>query len=197
MGLVDVLVGTVGMSEAVRPVALQTPGVGDCTLDLLLAGSVPPNPTELLESHAMSAVLEQAQSAYDLVVIDTPSLAMVPDAYALLGRVDGVILVGWVGRSRIDAAQQLRQMLAASGAPLLGVIANAGKGARTGRYTSSTGLEAKPGGGITSTTTPIGTPANTAPDRSSNDILVAPISAHPSPPTHAAISVPVVSTVDE
>jgi hypothetical protein len=44
--------------------------------DHLLAGAaLPPNPGELIESHAMEALLEQAKSTYDLVVIDTPSLA--------------------------------------------------------------------------------------------------------------------------
>jgi Mrp family chromosome partitioning ATPase len=42
----------------------------------------------------------------------------------LLTKVDGVVIVGWVGRSRRDAAEQLHQVLADSGAPLLGVIAN-------------------------------------------------------------------------
>ena len=164
-GLVDVLLGTVRMSEAVRPVALQTPGVGGRTLDVLLAGSVsPPNPAELLESHAMSAVLDQAQSAYDLVVIDCPPLNAVSDAYPLLSRVDGVILVGWVGRSRTDAAQQLRQTLAASGAPLLGVIANAAKSI-TSRYSAPNSATPSLDNTLTASTTPAtipaGTPANT------------------------------------
>ena len=61
-------------------------------------------------------------SAYvnDLVVIDTPPLNTVSDAFPLLGKVDGVVIVGWVGRSRRDAAEQLHQVLAGSGAPLLG-----------------------------------------------------------------------------
>ena len=63
----------------------------------------------------------------DLVVIDTPPLTVVSDAFPLLRKVDGVVIVGWVGRSRRDAAEQLHQVLASSGAPLLGVIANGAK----------------------------------------------------------------------
>jgi hypothetical protein len=37
------------------------------------------------------------------------------------------VIVGWVGRSRRDAAERLHQVLAGSGAPLLGVIANGSK----------------------------------------------------------------------
>ncbi len=126
-GLASVLIGAVPMGEAVKSIDVEAPpgeGVGGRTLDVLAAGAVlPPNPGELLESHAMDAVLEQAKVAYDLVVIDTPPLA-VSDAFPLLTKVDGVVIVGRVGRSRRDAAEQLHQVLAGSGAPLLGVIAN-------------------------------------------------------------------------
>lgn len=130
-GLTDVLIGAVPMGEATQSVALQAaPGEGarGRTLDVLVAGAVlPPNPGELTESRAMEALLRQAQSAYDLVVIDTPPLIAVSDAFPLLTKVDGVVIVGWVGRGRRDAAERLHQVLSSSGAPLLGVIANGAK----------------------------------------------------------------------
>ncbi|HTU77806.1 MAG TPA: polysaccharide biosynthesis tyrosine autokinase [Solirubrobacteraceae bacterium] len=132
-GLADVLIGATSMGAAIRSVDLEAlPGEGakGRTLDVLATGAVlPPNPGELIESHAMDAVLERAKSAYDLVVVDTPPLAAVSDAFPLLTKVDGVVIVGWVGRSRRDAAERLHQVLASSGAPLLGVIAN---GTKTG-----------------------------------------------------------------
>lgn len=127
-GLADVLIGALPMAEAARAIPLEgSPdnGAKGRTLDVLSAGPVlPPNPAELLESHAMDTLLEWAKSAYDFVVIDTPPLAAVSDAFPLLTKVDGVVIVGWVGRSRRDTAEQLHQVLAGSGAPLLGVIAN-------------------------------------------------------------------------
>jgi succinoglycan biosynthesis transport protein ExoP len=130
-GLADVLIGAIPMDEATQTVSLAPPGEGVTrrTLDVLAAGAVlPPNPGELLESAAMGIVLQRAKSTYDLVVIDTPPLAAVSDAFPLLTKVDGVVIVGWVGRSRRDAAEQLHQVLASSGAPLLGVIANGSRG---------------------------------------------------------------------
>jgi Mrp family chromosome partitioning ATPase len=93
----------------------------------LIRAHLPPNPGELLESHAMGAVLERAKFAYDLVVIDTPPLTAVSDAFPLLTKVDGVVIVGRIGRSRREDAEQLQQVLASSGAPLLGVIVNGSK----------------------------------------------------------------------
>lgn len=75
----------------------------------------------------MDAVLEQARSAYDLVVVDTPPLIVVSDAFPMLTKVDGVVIVGRIGHSRRDVAERLHQVLAGSGAPLLGVIANGAK----------------------------------------------------------------------
>jgi succinoglycan biosynthesis transport protein ExoP len=130
-GLADVLIGAISIVEATQSVDLQArPGEGTTghTLDVLAAGAVlPPNPGELLESRAMGVVLERAKSAYDLVVIDTSPLTAVSDAFPLLGKVDGVVIVGRVGHSRRDAAERLRQVLAGSGASLLGVIANGSK----------------------------------------------------------------------
>jgi Mrp family chromosome partitioning ATPase len=111
---------------------------------------LPPNPAELLESEAMDAVLERARSEYDFVVIDTPPLAAVSDAFPLLTKVDGVVIVGWVARSRRDAAERLHQILASSGAPLLGVIANGVKSGGPGSYDYTIARDGKSSPGLAS-----------------------------------------------
>jgi capsular exopolysaccharide synthesis family protein len=103
-GISDVLIGAVLMNEAIQSVALDQAlgeGASGRTLDVLVAGAaLPPNPGELIESHAMEVLLEGVRSAYDLVVIDTPPLTAVSDAFPLLGKVDGVVIVGRVGCNR-------------------------------------------------------------------------------------------------
>ncbi len=137
-GLSDVLIGAVAMNEAIQSISLDRPGNDVSrarTLDVLLAGPVlPPNPAELIESRAMENLLDGARSTYDLVVVDTPPLTVVSDAFPLLGEVDGVIVVGRVGRNRRDVAVRLRETLVAAGAPLLGVVANGFKAGRLGSY---------------------------------------------------------------
>jgi capsular exopolysaccharide synthesis family protein len=137
-GVSDVLIGATSLSEATQMVDLDFPSVDGRkgrTLDVLVAGAaLPPNPGELIESHAMEALLERAKSTYDLVVIDTPPLTAVSDAFPLLRKVDGVIIVGRVGRNRRDVAERLHETLTGAGAPLLGVVANGFKAARLGSY---------------------------------------------------------------
>jgi len=137
-GLSDVLIGAVSLQEATQTLALDSPASGATkahTLDVLVAGAaLPPNPGELIESHAMETLLERAKAIYDLIVIDTPPLTAVSDAFPLLKKVDGVVIVGRVGRNRRDVAERLHETLAGAGAPLLGVIANGFKPGRAGGY---------------------------------------------------------------
>ncbi len=139
-GVADVLIGAVSLSEATQTVDLDLPGAGIGSpggrgFDVLVAGSsLPPNPGELIESHAMESLLQQAKTRYDLIVVDTPPLTAVSDAFPLLSKVDGVIIVGRVGRNRRDVAQRLHETLTGAGAPLLGVVANGFKSGRLGGY---------------------------------------------------------------
>jgi capsular exopolysaccharide synthesis family protein len=137
-GLADVLIGTVSLNEATQTITLNrsSPGAPAARmLDVLAAGAaLPPNPGELIESHAMEYLLQRVRSTYDLVVIDTPPLTEVSDAFPLLGKVDGVLIVGRVGRNRRDVAERLHETLTGAGAPLLGVIANGLRSGRLGPY---------------------------------------------------------------
>jgi succinoglycan biosynthesis transport protein ExoP len=137
-GLADVLINTVSLSEATQSIDLGLPLGGNPEtrrFDVLVAGAVlPPNPGELIESHSMEDLLRQTRSKYDLVVIDTPPLTAVSDAFPLLRKVDGIIIVGRVGRNRRDIAARLHETLTGVGAPLLGVVANGLKIGRSGSY---------------------------------------------------------------
>jgi succinoglycan biosynthesis transport protein ExoP len=136
-GLADVLIGAVPLNEAVQRVELSAASAtGQArALDVLVAGAaLPPNPGELVESHTMETVLQRVKSQYDLVVIDTPPLTAVSDAFPLLSKVDGVVIVGRVGHNHRDVAGRLRETLVGAGAPLLGVIANGFRSGRLGSY---------------------------------------------------------------
>jgi capsular exopolysaccharide synthesis family protein len=135
-GLSDVLIGDVSLWSATQLVDVDSQpvdGSAGRSLDVLAAGvPPPPNPAKLIESQAMAGVLEEAGTTYDLVVIDTPPLTVFPDAFPLLRKVDGVIVVGRGGRSRRDVAERLHETLSGAHAPLLGVVANGFK-VRPGR----------------------------------------------------------------
>jgi capsular exopolysaccharide synthesis family protein len=62
-------------------------------LDFVSGGPVPPNPSELLLSTAMSSFLEEAKKAYDYIVIDTPPLAVVTDAFVISPYADHILFL--------------------------------------------------------------------------------------------------------
>lgn len=114
-GLSDVLVGAKSLSSATQLAE---------SLDLLVGGDTLPNPGELIDSAAMEALLERAKSTYDLVVIDSTPLTVVPDALPLLGKVDGVVIVGRLGHSSRQAAERLNKTCSVAAGLVLGVVAN-------------------------------------------------------------------------
>jgi tyrosine-protein kinase len=128
-GLSEVLIGTVLATEAIQSINLEPqsgPHGIQRTLDVLTSGTrpVPASPGQLIESHSMGSLLEHLRSTYDLVVIDTPPIMAVSDAFSLLPKVDGVVIVGWIGRSSRNLAERLHDTLKEGHAVQLGVIAN-------------------------------------------------------------------------
>ncbi len=64
------------------------------------AGSLPPNPAELLASRAMVSLLATAEATYDYVLLDSPPVLPVTDAVVIAEQVGGVILVVRSGRTK-------------------------------------------------------------------------------------------------
>lgn len=80
-------------------------------MDLLTAGDIPPNPSELLSSDRMREVIAQMSRDYDYILIDLPPVTVVSDTIAISKVLDGVILVvrGNVAQ-RKPVAEMLRQL---------------------------------------------------------------------------------------
>jgi tyrosine-protein kinase Etk/Wzc len=83
-GVSDVLAGAIRLEEAVHHLSEY--------LDLLTAGLIPPNPSELLMSPRFGELIERVGKEYDLVIVDTPPILAVTDA-SIIGRLCGVTLL--------------------------------------------------------------------------------------------------------
>lgn len=93
-------------------------------LSVLPCGPIPPNPSELLGSARMIALLEQLKERADMIVIDSPPLLPVVDAAILSHISDGALLVAMHGRVRRDQVSRSIEQLDAVGAKLLGNVLN-------------------------------------------------------------------------
>jgi capsular exopolysaccharide synthesis family protein len=126
VGVTTVLLGKVNVADAIQR---HEPG-----LDVLTSGSIPPNPAELLQSHAMHELLDKLGGTYDTIVIDTPPLLPVTDAALLAAQADGALMIVRHGKTTRDQLQGAHERLAGVGASTLGVVFNMMPGKRGGSY---------------------------------------------------------------
>jgi capsular exopolysaccharide synthesis family protein len=116
-----------GISEILRDglvpaKAIRHPGSGD--LFVLTAGTVPPNPSELLGTQRMHDLLEESGNRFQAVIIDTPPALAVADATVIARQVDGIILVIRAGQTHRVQARETKALFERMGARVLGVVLN-------------------------------------------------------------------------
>ena len=93
-------------------------------LHMVFSGTVPPNPSELLESVYFRELVKQLRQAYDYVIIDTPPIGAVIDAAIVGKECDGVLLVIGSGDISYKGVQRTESQLRASGSKIIGVALN-------------------------------------------------------------------------
>lgn len=107
--------------------------VKDSGITVLAAGTIPPNPTELLSAPMTEKIFASLQKAFDYVIVDTPPVSLVTDAAVLCRMADGVLLVVRPGVTTIQSAQLSKKNLEAVNAHILGVVMNGYNGKQSGR----------------------------------------------------------------
>ncbi len=116
VGLSEVLSSQVAVTEAIQ--GTDWPG-----LFALPSGRIPPNPSEMLGSDAMRALVKELSRDY-CVIVDAPPLLPVTDAALISVVVDGVVLVAASGRTRKPELQAARRILDQVNSRVLGVVMN-------------------------------------------------------------------------
>ncbi|MDT0186468.1 polysaccharide biosynthesis tyrosine autokinase [Microbacterium sp. ARD31] len=115
-GLSDVLAGRVELADVLQRTA--TPN-----LFVLAAGSIPPNPSELLGSDRMRRVLDEL-ATHAMVIIDAPPLLPVTDGVVLTHQADGALVTLSVGKTTYDVADKAIDALHKAQGRVLGVVLN-------------------------------------------------------------------------
>ena len=93
-------------------------------LTLIPSGPIPPNPSELLDSHRMEKLLDLLRERFERIVIDCPPLISVTDAAILSGKTDGVILVVRAGTTTKDVLRRSAKQLSDVKARVIGTVLN-------------------------------------------------------------------------
>ena len=136
-GLSNVLIGDAGLEDVLQPTDLEG-------LSVLASGPVPPNPGELLDSQAMTALLEETTEEYDVVLLDSAPLLAAADATTLARRVSGTLFVAGSGGVRRNQVSNALQKLRMVQVRLLGIVLNGVPRSDQSTYSHSYGTPPAP-----------------------------------------------------
>lgn len=115
-GLSDVLADRANISEVIARI--------DSFIDLSVipAGTLPPNPLEILNRSTFDKLNEQLANQFDVILYDTLAFSNGADALAIAARTDGVLIVAQRNRNRLNDINVMNEQLKGSGAEVIGSI---------------------------------------------------------------------------
>lgn len=115
LGLTDVLTSQARIGEVIQ----STP---DLPYSYIFAGAKPPEPSLLLGGAQLSAALAEAQSRFDVVIVDAPPMLGLSDSAILAAQVDAVLLVIDSTQAHRGAVKSTLRRLQLVKAPIVGAV---------------------------------------------------------------------------
>jgi succinoglycan biosynthesis transport protein ExoP len=115
VGLTDLLVGRVELEDVLQDWGLDG-------LSVLPAGTIPPNPSELIGSEAMARVLAELAADHDVVLVDTPPVLAVTDSALVSTLVSTTLLVTAANQTKRSDVRLAIEALARVGQQVDGVV---------------------------------------------------------------------------
>jgi len=123
-GASSLMIGKASLKDVLKPGAYPS-------LDVLTAGPVPPNASDLILSDRMKDTIADLKASYDYVILDTPPILLISDALVLMEYVDTALLVTNVAKSSRRGVQHLEDLLEQNGLKHASFVLN---GVRTKRW---------------------------------------------------------------
>lgn len=114
-GLTDILIGRAGLDSVSRIEALSN-------LSVLGAGTLPPNPQELLNRKSFMEFIRQVQGLYDVVIVDTTPAISTADAQAVAMRCGGALLVSRLNQTPMRDLTNVRDQLSVSNVQIVAAV---------------------------------------------------------------------------
>lgn len=126
-GLSNVIAGTAQLGAVLMPTGFDR-------MLVVPAGTIPPNPNELLSSQRMKAVLAALADQADFVLLDSAPCLVYADAIVLAPVADGVLYIVRAGSHDPEAQRRVHRQLQQAQAHMLGVVFNGAQVEETGLY---------------------------------------------------------------
>ncbi|MDI9217081.1 MULTISPECIES: CpsD/CapB family tyrosine-protein kinase [Clostridium] len=116
IGLSDVIIGKEELVAAIHRY--------NQNLVILTSGKIPPNPSEMLSSKAMTTLIEELKNNFDYIILDTPPVQAVTDSQILSTKADGTILVVRAEKTKKDSVENAINLLKKVKANIIGTVLN-------------------------------------------------------------------------
>ena len=93
-------------------------------LHILTNGTIPPNPSELIDSDNMKELIKILKSVYDIIIIDAPPCKLVTDGVILSTMVDSTVLVVDAEKNKLVELREIKKSIQAVGGRIIGIVLN-------------------------------------------------------------------------
>ncbi len=93
-------------------------------LHIITNGTIPPNPSELIDSDIMKEFIELTKTVYDVVIIDAPPCKLVTDSIILSRVVDSTILVANATKTKMNDLKEVKKSIEIVGGKIIGGVLN-------------------------------------------------------------------------
>jgi capsular exopolysaccharide synthesis family protein len=116
-GAIDYLFGQAELEEIIRPTELKN-------LSYITAGTIPPNPSEMLGSEQMKMFLTEIKRKFDVILIDSAPIIAVTDSEILSTMVDATLLVVSAEVTELDLMEKSVELIKQSSSSFIGTVLN-------------------------------------------------------------------------
>ncbi len=105
-------------------------------LYIMTRGTVPPNPSELLNSNNARRITDFLREKFDHIIVDGVPVNGLPDSLIVYDMVDKVIIVAAAGYTKVDELNDTKKALEKIDANIAGVVVNRTSKAKRGKYSN-------------------------------------------------------------
>ena len=115
-GLTDILVGKSDLKSVTKKI--------EDSLFLITAGTIPPNPAEILGSKEMEDLIKELSINFDYIILDTPPILPVSDTLLLASKADATLIVVKARKTKEKIVKESYSKLVEARANVIGTILN-------------------------------------------------------------------------